>query len=328
MQYSMTNSSWDFIEYSRFSMHLVAPSACQLCRYPPLHTAIKGVGKLCSRPGLCPIVSVGTVLCFGSALPDSLCIWAMPANGAVDGGGTIKNYRPGSVAPKSSTLLPLPTVAWLRMRKLSVCLPACPSSSQSVGPSVSCPSICPVVCLFALPLSFGRTFWAAAAAVVVACCMWPATIGGQLSAACRVFYLNYEMFCQQFVRWFMRSTVEGTRSWEVAKGGAGLKLSADRCINCARKSKSKSKVAPRMRQESESERRASIKCVSGRGRGRGRQPGNLAAGTGRQPARPMTSAPVTQLSITELSFRLRRLRFPLVAFVELPQIMCRQSGRG
>lgn len=108
-----------------------------------------------SRPGLCPIVSAGAVLCIGSA-PPRLTRFAyercQPTTAAQS-----ENYRPGSVAPKSSTLLPLPTVARLRMRKLSVCLPACLSVPPYVCPSVplSIPLSAP---LSALPLSFGRTF--------------------------------------------------------------------------------------------------------------------------------------------------------------------------
>lgn len=142
-----------FIEYARFIMRPVAPTACQLYLYPPLH--VEEGGSSAAGRDCVPLLALA--LCSASAplrlaLPDSLCIWAMPAND----GGTIRNYRPGSVAPKSSTLLPLPTVAWLRMRKLSVCLPACLSLLMSVPLSVllSVPLFVP---LSALPLSFGRT---------------------------------------------------------------------------------------------------------------------------------------------------------------------------
>lgn len=144
----------------------------------------------------------------------------------------------------SSSLLCLALVwfACRRMRKLLVCLFGL------------------FFCLFFFCFFWVWTgFWAALHAAT--------TIGRQLSsAACRVFYLNYEMFCQQFVEWFI--WLAECRESRVASGGwrtnRRCKLSADRCINCVSKTESCAQlvVVVQNAYENESERRASIKCVS------------------------------------------------------------------
>lgn len=104
---------------------------------------------------MCPIVSAGALLCIGSA-PPRLTRFAyercQPTTAAQS-----ENYRPGSVARKVVDIVAAADgclAADEEVVCLFACLSVCPSFCLSF-----CPSVCPLsVPLFALPLSFGRTF--------------------------------------------------------------------------------------------------------------------------------------------------------------------------
>lgn len=133
--------------------------------------------ELGSRPGLCPIVSAGAVLCFGSALPDSLVLHMSGVSTTAAAQSEIIGRAASPQRRRHCCRCRCRRLLWLRMRKLSVCLPACLTVCLSLSlclPVSFCPSVC-----------FAFEFWAHI--------LWHVACGRQLSAG------NYRQLVAFFI---------------------------------------------------------------------------------------------------------------------------------